>query len=80
MDLTQELETLRRELPSLLREHRAEYVLVHGDRVDSFWKTEEEAYKAGCERFGLKPFLVMPVVEREEPLVLSSNLIPRCRF
>ena len=40
MALRVEMETFNRELPRLLLEHEGEYVLIKGDRVDSFWKTE----------------------------------------
>jgi hypothetical protein len=77
MILDQELETFRRELPGLLADHAGEFALIQGDKVDSFWKTEDEAYEAGCDRFGLLPFLVKKVQEKEEPVVVYQNIIPR---
>jgi hypothetical protein len=70
MELEKELATFDRERPKLLEQHRGEFVLIHGETIDSFWKTEDEAYFAGCDKFGPEPFLVMPVVEREEPIPL----------
>ena len=68
MPLEKEMETYFRELPRLLREHPGEFVLIHGDRVDSFWKTEDEAYEAGCDRFVMAPFLVKEIQESEPVL------------
>jgi hypothetical protein len=79
MILDQELETFQRELPRLLQEHEGEYVLIHADQVDSFWKTEDEADEAGCDRFGLELFLIKKVQKEEPVLNLFVNVIPRCR-
>jgi hypothetical protein len=78
MNLDKELETYQRVLPSLLNDHEGEFVLIHVDQVDSFWKTEDDAYLAGCDRFGVEPFLVMPVQMDEKPLVLFHHVVPRC--
>jgi hypothetical protein len=75
-ELEKELETYRRELPKLLQEHEGQFVLIHGDRVDSFWPTEDAGYEAGCERFGIETFLVKRV-QRIEPIHFSSvDVIP----
>ena len=67
MALEEELATYRRELPKMLAAQEGQYALVHGQSVGSFWPTKSEAYKAGCERFGLKPFLIKKV-EAVEPV------------
>jgi hypothetical protein len=59
-----------------LKEHEGKYVLIQGDRVDSFWDTEDDAVVAGDDRFGLTPFLVKKVPEKEEPLRLPPYVIP----
>ncbi len=76
MPLEQELATFDRELPRLLGEMRGKYVLIHGDTVDGPWGTENEAYEAGCEKFGLAPFLVMLVEENEKPLPVFQDVRP----
>jgi hypothetical protein len=76
MALENELATFKRELPALLQTMRGQFVLVHGDCVDSSWKTEDEAYTAGCERFGTEPFLVMLVAEHEPPLTVYQDVAP----
>lgn len=55
--LEKELETYRRELPTLLAQE-GKYVLIHGDKVAGIWDTYEDALKAGYQEFGLKPFMV----------------------
>jgi hypothetical protein len=52
------------------------FALVHGDRVDSVWATMEAALDAGYERFGVEPFLVEHIVEKEKPRYFSRNIVP----
>jgi hypothetical protein len=66
VEIDRELETYRRELPRLLEEGReGRFVLIHGDRLDSFWPDDGTAYGAGCERFGVSPFPVKQVLRDE---------------
>ena len=74
--LEKELATFQRELPALLQTLRGRFVLIHGEAVHSSWKTEDEAYEAGCDHFGLDPFLVMMVEEHEPPQVTFVDLTP----
>ena len=77
MELDQELETYRRELPRLLDEgHEGEHALIYRDRVDSLWPTHRAAYEAGCTRFGLNPFLVKQVLRTEPVLFSSVDVLP----
>lgn len=80
MALERETETFQRELPALLDdpEKLGKYALVHGDVIDSVWKTIQEALDAGYERFGIEPFLVKEIVEHEKPVYFSRNL-KRCQ-
>jgi len=78
MALEQEYQVFQRELPTFLRDHEGEYVLIHGGEV-SFWKTGEEAYDAGIDRYGEVPMLIEKV-EREPPHhVLVSHPTTPCR-
>jgi hypothetical protein len=74
--LEQEWEAFRRELPSLLAvpENVGKYALIHGGRVDSVWPTMQEALDTGYDRFGIEPFLVQHIVEKEEPRYFSRNI------
>jgi hypothetical protein len=61
-----EIATYRRELPRLLAEGHAErFVLIKGDEVIGVWDTSDDAYQAGCQRFGTGPFLAQPVDQRD---------------
>jgi hypothetical protein len=78
MALEQEWQAFRRELPNLLAnpDNVGKFALVHGDRVDSVWATMEAALDAGYERFGVEPFLVEHIVEKEKPRYFSRNIVP----
>jgi hypothetical protein len=80
MILQVESDTFRRELPRLLAEHAGEYVLIKGDQVVGFWKTEDDAYDAGCERFAPEPFFVKKVQAFEKPVNVLAALPPQCQF
>jgi len=57
----------------LFNQHKAEYiktylnqfVLIKGKEFAGSFTTEEEAYKAGLEKFGNEPFLIKQVIEKE---------------
>ena len=54
--------------------HEGKFALIHGDRVDSLWPDEDAGYEAGCERFGLEPFLVQQVLREEPPAPVFIDL------
>jgi hypothetical protein len=61
-----ELAAYRRELPRLLAEGKAwQVVLIKGDEVLSIWESQENALKAGRERFGLEPIFVKTIDPRD---------------
>jgi hypothetical protein len=76
MALEKEFATFKRELPNLLRTMKGHFVLIHGEDIDSTWKTEDEAYTAGCDRFGIEPFLVMLVEDHELPIPVFQDIRP----
>jgi hypothetical protein len=71
--LERELETYRNNLPALLA-HEGKFVLIHGDRIDSFWDTLDQAAEAGYQRFLLEPFLIKKIVAFERPVYSSRNV------
>ena len=76
---TKELwEAFQRALPVLLEnaENEGKYALIHGDKVDSLHATREEALEAGYEKFGVEPFLVQHVVQKETPKYFSRSVVP----
>jgi hypothetical protein len=51
-----DLETYRRQLPSLLQEgHGGKYALIKDDQVLSIWDTVDDALQAAGDRFGIEP-------------------------
>lgn len=76
--LETELDTFQRELPGLLADpaNRDKYALVHRDTVAGIYADRTVAVEVGYDRFGLEPFLVKKVTDREEPLYFSRNLHP----
>lgn len=83
MELDQELETFKRELPRLLEEVKRwgggrQYALVKGNEVDSTWDTQPDALRAGYRFFGDESFLVKKIEEEETPLVCLQILVAPC--
>jgi hypothetical protein len=61
-----EIATYRRELPRLVAEgHAGRFALIKGDEVVSLWDASDDAYLAGCQRFGSGPFLAQPIDPRD---------------
>lgn len=70
--LSEELElfaALRREL---VAEAPGQFVLIKGKDLIGKYPTPEEALSAGYERYGLAPFLVRQITERDVPLFCAS--------
>jgi hypothetical protein len=76
--LDTEMETFRRELPTLLADpaNRGRFALVHNDEVVDVYPSFEAGLAAGYDRFGLEPFMVKEITDNERPLYFSRNL--RC--
>ena len=76
MALEVERETYRRILPDLLADpaNVGRYVIIRGEAVGGVYPTVETAAEAACDRYGLEPFMLKKVVEKEEPLFFSRNL------
>ncbi len=71
MALEKELETYERLKYRLLCEHRGEWVVIHGEEWD-VWHCYEDALKSGYKLYGLKPFLVRRIVDRETAVFLAG--------
>ena len=82
MALEQELATYRREVLRLVAEgHQGKYVLIQGNQVDSVWDTQDDALRAGYDRFGLEMrFLVKQIVEVEKIYYFSRMISPGSRL
>ncbi len=71
-------DAFRRELPDLLADPQNHdlFALVGGGRVVGLYPTFDAAADAGYKRFGLDPFLVQPVVEKERPKYFTGRAVP----
>jgi hypothetical protein len=66
MKLKQEYIYYKENKDSLLKEHSGSFVLIKGKEIIGFFKSEEQAYKAGLERFGNQPFFIKRVTKEED--------------
>jgi hypothetical protein len=73
MALEKELETYKRELPSLLKDE-GKFVLIRDDEVEGSYDTYEDALKIGYGKFGLKDFMVKKIQANERPVFFTRDL------
>jgi len=66
-----ELALFRKRLPEFMEKHPGEYVLIKGNKVTGFFRTEVAAVKTGYRVFGPVPFLVKQVKATEEIYTLT---------
>jgi hypothetical protein len=68
----EELEAFEARRADLLSGHEREWVVVHKDIVVGPFKTSEEAWREGVDRFGLGTFMLRRVLRPEdEPIIVS---------
>jgi hypothetical protein len=75
--LDTEIATYQGQRAKLVDEHNGEYVLIKGDNVVGFYKTEAEALSVGYEKFLNEPFLVRSISEAETPVFFTSLFVGR---
>lgn len=76
MELEKELKFYRSQYKELLSHYENQFILIKGDKLLGSFTTDLEAYEAGLEQVGNKPFLIKQVakgndVERAPTLVLG---------
>jgi hypothetical protein len=71
--LEKEIATFERELPTMLKAHAGEYVLIKGSRIVDYFAGEDMALRAGYAAFGDEPFLAMQVAPHEQHGAFSSR-------
>lgn len=64
--LKKELKFFQRNKSRLVKNYLGQFVLIKDNDLIGAYTTEEEAYKAGIEKFGNIPFLIKQVL-KEEP-------------
>jgi hypothetical protein len=77
--LRTEIRTYLRELPRLLAEgEEGRHALIKGEEVLSVWDTFEDAYQAGCQRFGFdEAFLAQEIDEEMLNQAWPEDLLPQ---
>ena len=70
--LSREAEVYDAHVEEWRRTHLGEVVLIKDGEVLGFFRTLEQAFKEGTERFGLEPFFVKQVVPRD---VVNISLV-----
>lgn len=75
--LEQERKTYEEKKPALLAASAGKFVVIHGDQVAGVWDTQDDALRAGYERFGLEPFLVKEITEVERVHYFTRDM-PIC--
>jgi hypothetical protein len=63
---TVELAFFESHLAEFLEKAKGKFVLIKGEEVVGFFDTDNAAYKAGIERFGVAPFLIREVLPEEQ--------------
>ena len=72
--LEKELAAYEAAKPGLLSQALGKFVLIRGEQVVDTFDAELDAVKAGYQKFGNVPFLVMQVTEVECPDNFISDL------
>ena len=50
----------------LLKQYEGKYILIKGEKIIGGYESEEEAYRAGLEKFQNEPFFIKYVAKEEE--------------
>ncbi len=78
MALEKELETYRRELPSLL-ERAGRFVVIFGEEIIGDYGDYEDAVRAGYQKCGFNPFLVKKIEAVDTIRYFTRDLPSPCR-
>ncbi len=71
----QETLRFREALPALLVEHAGKWVVFKGGQVQSVHETEDEAYRAGLEKFGRDGGQVIALVIEQRPAPVTAGAL-----
>jgi hypothetical protein len=75
--LEKELETFKKELPTLINDE-GKFVLIHGTEIAGTFSSYEDAIKIGYEKFHLEPFLVKQINQIEQVSYFSRDIKLHC--
>ncbi|MEK6846427.1 MAG: hypothetical protein AABY26_06725 [Nanoarchaeota archaeon] len=74
-----ELETYESKRAELIKESLGKFILIRGKEIIGTYDSQQDALKAGVEKFGNTPFLVKKIELIEHSQNFTSNLI-RCEL
>lgn len=73
-NLKKELDFFIRKKNRFLELYPGQFVLIKRDKLIGTYTTEQEAFKAGVEKFGSQPFLIKQVI-KQEPIATHPSLL-----
>jgi hypothetical protein len=71
----EETKRFQADLPELMKKFRDLWVLYKDGRVEASFQSEDEAFKAGLEAFGLDGGHIVIRVEPMEPVPLTAGIM-----
>lgn len=73
--VVRESKKLREKMSSLLSDHEGEWVLFRDGRAIAFFPTEDQAYAAGLQHFGLEGGFVVDLIQRDRgPTPITASV------
>lgn len=73
LELTGELDYYNQHKAELLDQHKNKYIVIKGNEVLGAYGSEQEAYRAGVEKIGNKPFLIKLVTDIADSPTQAPN-------
>lgn len=73
--LEKEVKAFFKDLPDMLKDHENEYALYKNRKCYGYYAYQEDAMRAGYEKFGNVPFLVNQIKKEYEPVVITRFFI-----
>jgi hypothetical protein len=70
--LERELRYFESHKDELLRHHEGTFVLISDEKLLGAFTSEEQAYRAGLQQLGNRPFLIRRVTQEEEFVQLPA--------
>lgn len=58
-------EFFEQQLPTLLKEHKGQFVVIRNQAIDGFYPTMEEAFRAASEKFADNDFLIQEITDEK---------------
>lgn len=72
LQLEKEINFFQQHLDEWLKLSPGKYALIKGDELIGTYGDVDEALSEGARRYGLKPFLVRPIVEKQEEVSVPA--------